>query len=121
MKPEDLINSFKNDPYDFDPGKQFRYDNSGNFLLGYIVEKVSGATYNDFLKKTFFDPLGMTNTGVHRADSSSNTRRAATNTREEASTTRSTGTYRAPAAPGRSMPPSRICSGGMKGSSMAKS
>ena len=68
VKPEDLINSFKKDPYDFDPGKQWRYSNSGYFLLGYIVEKVSGETYNDFLKKTFFDPLGMTNTGVHRGD-----------------------------------------------------
>jgi Beta-lactamase len=62
------VNSFKNDPYDFDPGKQFRYDNSGYFLLGYIVEQVSGETYNDFLERSFFEPLGMTNTGVHRAD-----------------------------------------------------
>ncbi len=66
-KPEDLINSFKNDPHDFDPGKQWRYNNEGYFLLGYLVEKVSGQTYHDFLKRSFFDPLGMTNTGVYRA------------------------------------------------------
>jgi CubicO group peptidase (beta-lactamase class C family) len=64
----ELINSFKNDPYDFDPGKKWKYDNSGYFLLGYIVEKVSGQSYPDFLSQTFFTPLGMTNTGVHRAD-----------------------------------------------------
>ena len=63
-----LISSFKQDPYDFDPGKKWRYDNSGFFLLGYIVEKVSGQSYGDFLRSTFFGPLGMTNTGVHRSD-----------------------------------------------------
>ena len=67
IKPDDLINSFKNDPYDFDPGKKWHYDNSGYFLLGRIVEKVSGQSYGDFLQKNFFEPLGMTNTGVYRA------------------------------------------------------
>jgi CubicO group peptidase (beta-lactamase class C family) len=68
VTPAELINSFKHDPYDFDPGKKWRYDNSGYFLLGYIVEKVSGQTYGDFLARTFFEPLGMTNTGVYRSD-----------------------------------------------------
>jgi CubicO group peptidase (beta-lactamase class C family) len=67
VKPDDLINSFKNDPYDFDPGKKWHYDNSGYFLLGRIVEKVSGQSYGDFLQKNFFQPLGMTNSGVYRA------------------------------------------------------
>ena len=68
IKEEDLIKSFKNDPYDFDPGKRWLYDNSGFFLLGYIVEKVSGDTYENYLRKTFFMPLAMNNTGVHRSD-----------------------------------------------------
>jgi CubicO group peptidase (beta-lactamase class C family) len=67
VKPDDLVNSFKNDPYDFDPGKKWHYNNSGYFLLGRIVEKVSGQSYGDFLQKNFFQPLGMTNTGVYRA------------------------------------------------------
>jgi CubicO group peptidase (beta-lactamase class C family) len=67
VKPDDLIKSFQNDAYDFDPGKKWHYDNSGYFLLGRIIEKVSGQSYGDFLRKTFFEPLGMTNTGVHRA------------------------------------------------------
>jgi len=67
VKTEELIQSFKNDPYDFDPGAKWRYDNSGYFLLGCIVEKVSGMAYGDFLRHTFFEPLGMTNTGVHRS------------------------------------------------------
>jgi CubicO group peptidase (beta-lactamase class C family) len=66
VEPDALIKSFQNDPYDFDPGKKWHYDNSGYFLLGRIVEKVSGQSYGDFLRKNFFEPLGMTNTGVHR-------------------------------------------------------
>jgi len=65
IAPEDLIKSFKNDPYDFDPGKKWLYNNSGYFLLGHIIEKVSGQSYGDYLKREFFDPLGMKNTGVH--------------------------------------------------------
>ena len=67
VKPDDLIKSFENDPYDFDPGKKWHYDNSGYFLLGQIIEKVSGQPYGDFLRQNFFDPLGMKSTGVHHA------------------------------------------------------
>jgi len=52
--------------YDFDPGTKWRYDNSGYELLGYIVEKVSGQSFGDFLRENFFQPLGMTNSGVYR-------------------------------------------------------
>jgi CubicO group peptidase (beta-lactamase class C family) len=65
VKTEDHVNSFKNDPFDFDPGRKWLYNNSGYFLLGYIIEKVSGENYGDFLRKKFFEPLGMKNTGVH--------------------------------------------------------
>jgi CubicO group peptidase (beta-lactamase class C family) len=62
---EKMIESFKNDPFDFDPGDKFSYNNSGYFLLGYIIEKVSGKSYGDYLRDTFFEPLGMHDTGVH--------------------------------------------------------
>lgn len=62
---EELLNYFKNDPYDFNPGEKYQYNNSGYFLLGYIIEKVSGKKYGQFLKEKFFDPIGMNNTGVH--------------------------------------------------------
>lgn len=65
VTPEELINYFKNDTYDFSPGEEFRYNNSGYFLLGYIIEKVSGQSYGDFLKEKFFKPLGMDNTGLY--------------------------------------------------------
>jgi CubicO group peptidase (beta-lactamase class C family) len=68
VKPDVLVESFKKDPFDFDPGKRWSYCNSGYFLLGCIVEKVSGQSYEDFLRKSFFKPLGMKNTGVHHCD-----------------------------------------------------
>jgi len=61
MKPEELISFFKNQPMDFAPGTQWNYNNSGFFLLGYIIEKVSGKTYPDYVEQVFFKPLGMTN------------------------------------------------------------
>ena len=64
--PEELVNSFKDDKFDFDPGESQLYCNSGYFLLGCIVEKVSGKSLGDYLKNTFFDPLKMNDTGVHR-------------------------------------------------------
>ncbi len=66
VKPESLIASFKNDKYDFDPGMQWRYNNSGYFLLGYLVSKLTNEPYAAYLKKTFFEPLNMTDTDVHR-------------------------------------------------------
>jgi CubicO group peptidase (beta-lactamase class C family) len=63
--PEALILSFRNDPFDFEPGQRFLYSNSGYFLLGAIVEKASGLSYAEYLRRTFFEPLGMKATGVH--------------------------------------------------------
>jgi len=64
IKPEDWIKSFENDPYDFDPGSKWSYSNSGYVLLAFISEKVSGEKYENFMRENFFEPLGMTNTGV---------------------------------------------------------
>jgi CubicO group peptidase (beta-lactamase class C family) len=61
----EMIDSFKNDKFDFDPGTKMAYNNSGYFLLGAIVEKVSGKSFNDYLRDTFFEPLEMHDTGVH--------------------------------------------------------
>ncbi|MDP4182606.1 MAG: serine hydrolase domain-containing protein [Bacillota bacterium] len=47
----------------FTPGESFSYSNLGYELLGYIIEKVSGMSYKDYLEKNIFTPLNMTNTG----------------------------------------------------------
>ncbi|MBC7829660.1 MAG: serine hydrolase [Chitinophagaceae bacterium] len=67
ISPDTLVSSIKKDPYDFNPGEKMLYNNSGYFLLGYIITKVSGKPYELYLKETFFDPLKMENTGVHYA------------------------------------------------------
>ena len=59
--PPELVDFFKNQPMDFVPGEEFRYNNSAYFLLGYIVEIVSGKTYESYIDETFFKPLGMNN------------------------------------------------------------
>ncbi|MBA2250408.1 MAG: serine hydrolase [Chitinophagaceae bacterium] len=66
---DSMITFFKNRPYNFSPGTKFQYNNSGYFLLGYILEKVSGQSYNDYLHENIFNKLGMTNTGIDILDS----------------------------------------------------
>lgn len=61
MTPEQVVDFFKNEPMDFAPGEKFEYNNSGYVVLGYIIELVSGGTYEDFIKKNIFDKAGMTN------------------------------------------------------------
>ena len=60
--PAQLIAFFQNEPLDFEPGTGWKYNNSGYLLLGAIIEKVSGKTYEDFLAETIFRPLGMERT-----------------------------------------------------------
>lgn len=62
MTVKELIDFFKNQPMDFDPGENWAYDNSGYILLGAIIEKASGETYQQFVGKHIFDPLGMSHT-----------------------------------------------------------
>jgi D-alanyl-D-alanine carboxypeptidase len=48
----------------FEPGFRFEYSNSGFLLLGLMIERVSGMTYGNYLKRHIFDPAGMTNSSV---------------------------------------------------------
>ncbi len=57
-----MLDYFKNDPLEFAPGTKYAYNNSGYYLLGAIVEKISGQTYAEFLEQRIFVPLGMTDT-----------------------------------------------------------
>ncbi|EAR14819.1 serine hydrolase domain-containing protein [Robiginitalea biformata] len=60
LRPQELIDFFKNEPMDFKPGTQFKYNNSGYVLLGYIIEKVSGKSYEEYIESELFTPAGMT-------------------------------------------------------------
>lgn len=57
--PLKFIGFFKNEPMDFEPGEEYQYSNSGYFILGYIIEKVSGMSYGEFIDKKIFKKLGM--------------------------------------------------------------
>jgi len=61
--PERTIERFKNKPLEFTPGEKFKYSNSGYIILGYIIEKVTGKSYEEYLNENIFKPLGMKNTG----------------------------------------------------------
>jgi CubicO group peptidase (beta-lactamase class C family) len=75
MTPEKLVAWFRDKPLEFEPGEKWNYSNSGYILLGYLIEKISGQTYSDFVQQNIFTPLGMKDSGydsnaaiiVHRA------------------------------------------------------
>src|SRR4030065_800932 len=56
---KEIIDLFKDKPMQFEPGESWAYNNSGYILLGAIIEKVSGKTYEGFLEANLFKPLGM--------------------------------------------------------------
>jgi CubicO group peptidase (beta-lactamase class C family) len=61
--PASLVEMFKNKPLIMQPGDQYNYSNSNYNLLAYIIEKVSGKSYGEFLKENIFQPLAMKDTG----------------------------------------------------------
>ncbi|MGZ8558211.1 MAG: serine hydrolase [Chitinophagaceae bacterium] len=61
VTPSEMIDYFKNQPMRFAPGTKWEYSNSGYFLLGYIIEKITAKTYAEYLEENFFKPLCMTN------------------------------------------------------------
>lgn len=63
MTPLETMALFRDKPLEFLPGERFRYDNSGYLVLGYIIERVSGERYEDFLRKNIYEPLGMSDSG----------------------------------------------------------
>ena len=60
---EQMVAGFRDLPLEFEPGSQFKYDNSGYFLLGVLLEKVTGQPYERVLRDQIFTPLGMRDTG----------------------------------------------------------
>src|SRR5690348_14997391 len=63
MTPEKLVEWFRDKPLEFEPGTKWNYSNSGYILLGYLIEKISGQPYSQFVQKNIFTPLGMKDSG----------------------------------------------------------
>lgn len=60
---KDYLPLFVNKPLDFEPGKDWRYSNAGFLVLGLIIEKVSGESYYDYVRKHIYEVAGMKDSG----------------------------------------------------------
>lgn len=63
MTPQQLVDWFRDKPLEFEPGTKWNYSNSGYVLLGYLIEKISGQSYAEFVQQNIFTPLGMKDSG----------------------------------------------------------
>jgi D-alanyl-D-alanine carboxypeptidase len=63
LAPAELVVRLESPPLDFPPGTKFNYSNSGYAVLGYIIEKISGQTYESYIKQHIFEPAGMDSSG----------------------------------------------------------
>jgi len=61
--PEEFLEKFQDKALEFEPGETFSYSNSGYFLLGVILEKVSDKSYEQLIHDDIFTPLGMKDSG----------------------------------------------------------
>ena len=62
-EPRDsLVRLVENEDFLFEPGEALIYNNSAYFILGLLIEKVTGSDYEAFLKEEFFDALDMNST-----------------------------------------------------------
>ena len=62
-KVDEFVKKYASGDLEFEPGSKFSYNNSGYFLLGAIIDRVTGKPYEQVLKANVFDPTGMKNTG----------------------------------------------------------
>ena len=62
---QDFDNLTNKKPLAFEPGEKFSYSNSGPLILGLIIEKISGMSYDEYVKKNITEPAGMENTDCY--------------------------------------------------------
>lgn len=63
---EEFVKTYCSGDLEFEPGSKYRYNNSGYFLLGAILEEVTEKSYEELLKERIFEPLGMQDSGYDR-------------------------------------------------------
>jgi CubicO group peptidase (beta-lactamase class C family) len=67
-KVVDFVKKYASGDLEYEPGSKYSYNNSGYFLLGAIIERVTGKSYEQVLKENILDPAGMKNTGYDHHD-----------------------------------------------------
>ena len=58
-----MVAIFRDLPLQWMPGEKYAYNNSGYFLLGVVIEKVTGKKYEEALQEMILTPLGLKDTG----------------------------------------------------------
>jgi CubicO group peptidase (beta-lactamase class C family) len=64
LSDDEILRRFTTLPFNFRPGEKWSYSNTGYAILGFLIAKVSGQSYGDFLRARIFKPLGMSATRV---------------------------------------------------------
>lgn len=64
----DLLPLFLNKPMMYPKGTRFQYNNSGYVLLAWIIEKITGMEFDQYLKRNVFQVCGMESTGYYELD-----------------------------------------------------
>ena len=62
---EQLVARFRDKPLEFQSGEKWNYSNSGYVLLTYLTERISGTSYEQFVRENIFAPLGMQDSGYY--------------------------------------------------------
>ncbi len=75
--PQDFLKVFADSALLFEPGTRFSYSNSGYFILGVIIETITGKPYEQVLQENIFTPLGMNNSGYDHSGTVLNKRAGA--------------------------------------------
>jgi CubicO group peptidase (beta-lactamase class C family) len=60
----EIVRLTQDKPLEFEPGAEYRYNNTAYVLLGHIIEKLSGLTYAEYLRQHVLDPADMRDTGL---------------------------------------------------------
>ncbi|ALC81178.1 MULTISPECIES: serine hydrolase domain-containing protein [Bacillus] len=68
QSPNDFLPMFQDQQMKFQPGSKFSYSNAGFILLGLIVEKMTGITFQEYVKENIFQVCEMTDSGFFRMD-----------------------------------------------------
>ncbi|MCF8231457.1 MAG: beta-lactamase family protein [Bacteroidales bacterium] len=67
-KPSEFVRNFWTKDLRFEPGTLLKYTNSGYYLLGVIIEQITGKPYENVLREHILSPAGMNNSGLYKND-----------------------------------------------------